>query len=143
MNHLVKVLLIVALNHGAATLDSWSTQRLVARYPNGREANPLARPFVHSAAVYFVSQPDAFLADYMLLKRARTRTRRVIFDFTGLGIAGLHFSAAAHNLMLSGRPQNVFTQEGSSTTPAVNPSPHRILIPRTGPVFIPGARAPL
>jgi hypothetical protein len=76
MHHLAKNLLIVALNHGAATLDSWSTRQLYVRYPGGHEANPLERPFVHSTVLYFASQPDAFLADYLVLKNARTKTDR-------------------------------------------------------------------
>jgi len=99
MHHVGKIFLVLVLNHGAAAFDAWTTRQLV-RYPGGGEANPLERPFVHSAALYFTSQPDAFLADYLLLKHARTKTRRVIYDSVGVGITGLHFGSALHNLAL-------------------------------------------
>ncbi len=99
MNHLARILLVLALNHGAAALDAWSTRRLV-QYGGGYEANPLERPFVHSRALYLTNQPDAFLADYLLLKHSRTKTRKIVLDGAGLGFTAAHLGSAFHNLAI-------------------------------------------
>ncbi len=100
MSYFAKVVLVLALNHGAAILDSWST-RQVARYPGGFEANPLQKPFVHSRLLYVTSQPDAFLADYLMLRRGRTTKVQIACDALGWSITGAHLGSGLHNTKLN------------------------------------------
>ena len=52
-----------AAEHGAATFDAWSTRRAVSQ---GRmEADPVMRPFAHSAAIYGAIQVLPLGLDYV------------------------------------------------------------------------------
>lgn len=103
LNHAAKVLLILFLNHGAATFDAWSTRYVSSRFPGGCEVNPLQRPFVNSKALYFTSQIDASLADIALLRKWRNRKVRIAGAFYGGAILSGHLYAGAHNLNLAAK----------------------------------------
>ncbi len=55
---------LVISSHSAATFDAWSTRRAVSS-GQGREANPMLRPFSHSNAIYFAVQASPALMDYL------------------------------------------------------------------------------
>ena len=55
---------LVISSHSAATFDAWSTRRAVSS-GQGRESNPMLRPFSHSNAIYFAMQASPALMDYL------------------------------------------------------------------------------
>src|SRR2546427_6244505 len=55
---------LVISSHSAATFDAWSTRRAVSS-GQGRESNPMLRPFSHSNAMYFAVQASPALMDFL------------------------------------------------------------------------------
>lgn len=55
---------LVIGSHSAATFDAWSTRRAVSS-GQGRETNPMLRPFANSSAMYFAVQASPALMDYL------------------------------------------------------------------------------
>lgn len=95
---LAKKLLWLALaGQASATVDAWTTRRLLSRHAHdphpAYEANPLLRPFAGRAVLYAAIQTDALLADALL---AKSNIRRLAVGVT-VGIVALHAVAAAHN----------------------------------------------
>jgi hypothetical protein len=50
--------------HGAATFDAWSTRRVISS-GEGRELNPMLRPFAGNGSLYAVVQVSPLLFDYV------------------------------------------------------------------------------
>ena len=92
-----KLLWLTLAGHASATVDAWTTRRLLSRHahdPNpAYEANPLLRPFAGRAVLYGAIQADALLADALL---AKSKHRRLAVG-VAVGITALHIAAAAHN----------------------------------------------
>jgi len=59
-----------AAEHGSAAFDAWSTRRAISQ---GRaEADPVMRPFAHSAAIYGAIQVVPFGLDYVARRMERS-----------------------------------------------------------------------
>ena len=59
-----------AAEHGSAAFDAWSTRRAISQ---GRaEADPMMRPFAHSAAIYGAIQVVPFGLDYVARRMERS-----------------------------------------------------------------------
>jgi hypothetical protein len=53
--HPRKFFVLASVRMAAAIFDAWTTQRVIDRHPNGRELNPVIRPFSkHPASLYGV-----------------------------------------------------------------------------------------
>lgn len=93
---------LVAAGHGAATFDAWSTRRVIGS-GNGRELDPLMRPFAHSTAIYGAIQVGPGLLDYLARRMMRSEkrwVRRLWWLPQVAGTAGSLWSGA-HNLRLA------------------------------------------
>jgi hypothetical protein len=55
---------LMAVSHGAATFDAWTTRRAISG-GYGVEADPLQRPFAHSGAIYASTQVTPLIMDYL------------------------------------------------------------------------------
>jgi len=55
---------LMALSHGAAAFDAWTTRRAVSG-GYGVEGDPLQRPFAHSGAIYATTQLTPVVMDYL------------------------------------------------------------------------------
>ena len=55
---------LVAVSHGSAAFDAWSTRRAVSG-GYGVEGDPLMRPFSHSGAIYAATQISPVVMDYL------------------------------------------------------------------------------
>lgn len=64
---------LVAVEHGAALLDAWSTRDVLRQ--GGRELDPIVRPFAHSPALYPALQVAPFGVDYLANKLMRSNHR--------------------------------------------------------------------
>jgi len=63
-------LVLSATEHGSAGFDAWSTRRAISE---GRaEADPVMRPFAHSAAIYGAIQVVPFGLDYVARRMQRS-----------------------------------------------------------------------
>jgi len=120
MHHAAKVLLILLLNHGAATFDAWSTRYMASRYPGGYEANPLERPFVNSNALYLTSQVDATIADFLFLHKWKNRKLQIAASLFEGGTSSGHIYAGIHNLRL-GRTISNLELRNHSLAPSLDP----------------------
>jgi len=58
---------LVGAGHSAAAFDSYSTRRAIQN-GSGRELNPLMKPFASSNALYFATQAQPALLDYVGLR---------------------------------------------------------------------------
>jgi hypothetical protein len=91
----------MAVSHGAAAFDAWSTRRAVSgNY--GTEGDPLLRPFSHSNAIYVATQVSPAVMDYVgrrMLTSSHPTLRRFWWVPQVAG-AGLSFGSAAHNYSL-------------------------------------------
>ncbi len=63
---------LVAVGHGAAGFDAWTTRRVVSG-GYGVEADPLQRPFAHSGAIYATTQITPLVMDYVGRRMMRSR----------------------------------------------------------------------
>jgi hypothetical protein len=90
---------LVAVSHGAAVFDAWSTRRaLSGNY--GVEANPLMRPFAHSGAIYAATQVSPAFMDFlgrrmMVSHHGWIRKMWWVPQTAGTGVS---FAAGAHNV---------------------------------------------
>ena len=55
---------LVAVGHGAATFDAWST-RLAISSGHAQEANPFMKPFANSNAIYAATQVSPAFMDFL------------------------------------------------------------------------------
>jgi hypothetical protein len=105
---LAKALLLLTINHGAATFDAWSTERAL-RFPFVTESNPLMRPFVHSKpAAYIVVQGQAFVSDWLELRHKNVEWKPAKFAFKTweVGTPLMHGLAGIHNLQIESKWAN-------------------------------------
>jgi hypothetical protein len=90
---------LMAVSHGAAVFDAWSTRRaLSGNY--GVEANPLMRPFAHSGAIYAATQVSPAFMDFlgrrmMLSHHGWIRKMWWVPQTAGTGVS---LAAGAHNV---------------------------------------------
>lgn len=92
----------MAVGHGAAAFDAWSTRKAVSgNY--GTEGDPFLRPFAHSNAIYAATQVSPAVMDY-LGRRMLTSSHPTLRRFWWVPqVAGASFSCAsgAHNYALT------------------------------------------
>ncbi|HKV27315.1 MAG TPA: hypothetical protein VJN90_03440 [Candidatus Acidoferrales bacterium] len=85
---------LTAAEHGSATFDAWSTRRAISQ---GRaEADPIMRPFAHSAAIYGAIQVVPFGLDYVARRMQRSTgwTRHVWWVPQSVATAAYLFSGS-------------------------------------------------
>jgi hypothetical protein len=91
----------MAVGHGAAAFDAWSTRRAISgNY--GTESNPFLRPFSHSNAIYAATQVSPAVMDY-LGRRMMTSSHPVLRRFwwvPQVAGAGFSFGSGMHNYSL-------------------------------------------
>ena len=91
----------MAVSHGAAAFDAWSTRRAISgNY--GTEGDPLLRPFAHSNAIYAATQVSPAVMDY-LGRRMLTSTHPTLRRFwwvPQVAGAGFSFGSGMHNYSL-------------------------------------------
>ncbi len=58
---------LAGAGHGAAAFDAYSTRRAIQN-GSGRELNPLMKPFANSNALYFATQAQPAILDYVGLR---------------------------------------------------------------------------
>jgi len=83
-----------AAEHGSAAFDAWSTRRAISQ---GRgEADPVMRPFAHSAAIYGAIQVVPFGLDYVARRMEHSTgwTRHVWWVPQSLATASYIFSGS-------------------------------------------------
>ncbi|MHB8756221.1 MAG: hypothetical protein ACYC92_14905 [Candidatus Acidiferrales bacterium] len=83
-----------AAEHGSAAFDAWSTRRAISQ---GRaEADPVMRPFAHSAAIYGAIQVVPFGLDYVARRMEHSTgwTRHVWWVPQSLATAAYAFSGS-------------------------------------------------
>jgi hypothetical protein len=92
---------LVAVSHGAAVFDAYSTRRAISgNY--GVEGNPLLRPFSHSNAMYAATQVSPAVMDYIghrMLKSHNTLIHRFWWVPQTVG-GSVSLSASIHNYRL-------------------------------------------
>lgn len=89
---------LMAVSHGSAAFDAWSTRRAVSG-GYGVEGDPLLRPFAHSGALYVATQVSPTVMDY-LGKRMMTSNHPWMRRFWWVpqtAGTGLSLSAGIHN----------------------------------------------
>lgn len=92
---------LMAVSHGAAAFDAYSTRRAISG-DYGVEGNPLLRPFSHSGAIYAATQVSPAIMDYMghrMLRSHNTLIRRFWWLPQTAG-GSLSLSAGIHNYRL-------------------------------------------
>lgn len=92
---------LMAVSHGAAAFDAWSTRRAVAG-GYGREANPLLRGASHSNMIYAATQVSPAVMDLLGRKMMTSRhgwVRKMWWLPQTAGTA-MSLSAGVHNTML-------------------------------------------
>ncbi len=90
---------LTAVGHGAATFDAWSTRRVISS-SQGRELNPLLRPFADSGALYAAVQVGPTFFDYLgkrMMRSERRWMRKLWWMPQALG-AGASVVSGVHNL---------------------------------------------
>ena len=90
---------LMAVGHGAATFDAYSTRRAISRN-YGTEANPLLRPFAHSNAMYAATQVSPFVMDFVGRKMMTSSHpwMRKLWWLPQTAGASVSFVSAAHNM---------------------------------------------
>jgi hypothetical protein len=91
----------MAVSHGAAAFDAWTTRRAVSG-GYGTEGDPLLRPFAHSNAIYAATQVSPAVMDY-IGRRMMTSTHPSLRRFWWLpqvAGAGISFGSGMHNYSL-------------------------------------------
>jgi hypothetical protein len=91
----VGLTLLLAVAHGSAGFDAWSTRR-ATRNPAAREVNPLVRPFARSHAAYLATQGDIIVPELLIPKLPR-KWRWVGYAWIA-GAAGVHIGLGVSNL---------------------------------------------
>jgi len=91
----------MAVSHGAAAFDAWSTRRAISgNY--GTESDPFMRPFAHSNAIYAATQVSPAIMDF-LGHRMLTSTHPMLRRFwwvPQVAGAGFSFGSGMHNYSL-------------------------------------------
>lgn len=89
---------LVALGHGAAGFDAWTTRRAVSS-GYGVEGNPLEQPFAHSGAIYATTQVTPLIMDYVgrrMMRSSHSWVRKAWWVPQAAG-AGVSVGAGLHN----------------------------------------------
>jgi hypothetical protein len=89
---------LIALGHGAAGFDAWTTRRAVSS-GYGVEADPLERPFAHSGAIYATTQVTPLIMDYVarrMMRSSHSWVRKAWWVPQAAG-AGVSVGAGLHN----------------------------------------------
>jgi hypothetical protein len=91
----------MAVNHGAAAFDAWTTRRAIGG-GYGTEGDPLQRPFANSNAIYATTQVVPVLMDYMGHRMIRSEhpTIRKFWWIPQAASAGVSLAAGMHNYRL-------------------------------------------
>ena len=92
---------LIAVSHGAAAFDAWSTRRALSS-GYGVEADPFLRPFAHSNALYAATQVSPAVMDYIghrMMTSDHTVLRRFWWVPQAAG-ATFSFGAGFHNYRL-------------------------------------------
>jgi hypothetical protein len=89
---------LMALGHGAAAFDAWTTRRAVSS-GYGVEGNPLERPFAHSGAMYATTQLTPLIMDYVghRMMRSSHNWARKAWWVPQAASAGVSVGAGIHN----------------------------------------------
>lgn len=98
-------LLLAVAQHGAATLDAYSTRQVLGS-GHGRELDPLLRPFAGSAALYPAIQVAPAFLDFWgsrMMNSRRNWVRRVWWIPQTAATAGFIYSGV-HNLGIRRQP---------------------------------------
>jgi hypothetical protein len=92
------------LQHGAAGFDAYSTRYAVSR--GAVEDDPLMRPFVHSPAIYFVSQLCPLALDLVGRKMQRSQNNfiRRMWWLPQTASTGMYLFSGLHNMNVAGHP---------------------------------------
>jgi hypothetical protein len=92
---------LLAVNHGAAAFDAWSTRRAIGG-GYGTERDPLERPFANSGAIYATTQVVPVLMDFVghHMMRSEHPTIRKFWWIPQAACAGLSLGAGVHNYRL-------------------------------------------
>ena len=95
---------LAGAGHSAAAFDAYSTRRAI-QSGRGRELNPLMKPFAGSNALYFATQAQPALLDYVGLRMLHSNKRWVRRMWWVPQVAGTAASvwAGAHNMRISRR----------------------------------------
>jgi len=92
----------MAVEHGAAVFDAWSTRKAISgNY--GTEGDPFLRPFAHSNAIYAATQVSPAVMDYIGRRMLTSRHPALRRFWWVPQVAGASFSFAsgAHNYALT------------------------------------------
>jgi len=92
----------MAVGHGAAVFDAWSTRKAISgNY--GTEGDPFLRPFAHSNAIYAATQVSPAVMDYIGRRMLTSRHSALRRFWWVPQVAGASFSFAsgAHNYALT------------------------------------------
>ena len=97
--------ILVGTGHSAAAFDAYSTRRAIQN-GSGRELNPLMKPFAKSNALYFATQAQPALLDYVGLRMRHSSKPWVRRLWWVPQVAGTAASlwVGAHNLRIGSRP---------------------------------------
>lgn len=92
---------LMAVGHGAAVFDAWSTRRAVAG-GYGAEANPFLRGASHSNMIYAATQVSPAVMDFLGRKMMTSRHGwvRKLWWLPQTAGAGFSISAGVHNMQL-------------------------------------------
>jgi hypothetical protein len=92
---------LMAVSHGAAAFDAWSTRRAVAG-GYGTEANPFLRGASHSNMIYAATQVSPAVMDFLGRKMMTSRHPwlRKMWWLPQTAGAGFSISAGVHNTLL-------------------------------------------
>lgn len=93
---------LVAVGHGAAAFDGWTTRRAV-NGGYGVEADPLQRPFAHSGAIYATTQITPLVMDYVgrRMMRSRHMLLRKTWWVPQAASASVSLGAGLHNYSMA------------------------------------------
>jgi len=96
---------LAGAGHSAAAFDAYSTRRAI-QSGRGRELNPLMKPFAGSNALYFATQAQPALLDYVGLRMLHSNKRWVRRMWWVPQVAGTAASlwVGAHNMRIGSRP---------------------------------------
>lgn len=92
----------MAVSHGAAAFDAWSTRQAISGH-YGSEADPVLRPFAHSNAIYVATQVSPLVMDYLARRMMTSRSPmlRRFWWVPQVAGAGLSFGSGMHNYSLT------------------------------------------
>lgn len=90
---------LMAVGHGAAAFDAWSTRRAISG-GYGQEANPFLKPFANSNAIYAATQASPAFMDFLGKRMMVSQNPwiRKLWWVPQTAGAGISFYAGAHNV---------------------------------------------